>query len=109
MIETEEGLRNVEEIAATAGVDGLYIGPSDLMLAVGGAYPGDPDSMTALEDAIERTRDAAISAGIIAAIHTPDGRTASRRLEAGFRMITIASELTHLEAAARGHLAEARS
>ena len=36
MIETPEGLANVEAIAATPGLDGLYIGPSDLTLAVGG-------------------------------------------------------------------------
>ncbi|GLU47089.1 HpcH/HpaI aldolase family protein [Nocardiopsis ansamitocini] len=108
MIETEEGLRNVEEIAAVDGVDGLYIGPSDLMLAVGGAYPGDPESVDALEEAVTRTRDAAAAAGIVPAIHTPDGATARRRLDAGFRMVTIASELTHLEAVARGHLGDAR-
>jgi 4-hydroxy-2-oxoheptanedioate aldolase len=36
MIETAEGLENVEEIAATPGLDGIYIGPSDLSLATGG-------------------------------------------------------------------------
>lgn len=108
MIETEAGLANVEDIAGVDGVDGLYIGPSDLMLAVGGAYPGDPEHLDALEAAIERTRNAAEAAGIIPAIHTPDGATARRRLDAGFRMVTIASDLTHLEAAARSHLAVAK-
>ncbi|WP_317930790.1 HpcH/HpaI aldolase family protein [Halioxenophilus sp. WMMB6] len=35
MIETEEGLRNVADIAAIEGVDGLFIGPVDLGLALG--------------------------------------------------------------------------
>ena len=35
MIETREGLDNLDEIAATPGLDGLYIGPSDLSLALG--------------------------------------------------------------------------
>ncbi|MCC3764476.1 hypothetical protein K3N28_15540 [Glycomyces sp. TRM65418] len=108
MIETEEGLANVEEIARVDGVDGLYIGPSDLMLAVGGAYPGDPEHTDALEAAVERTRTAANAAGIVPAIHTLDGAAARRRLAAGFRMVTIASDLTHLEAAARSHLAAAK-
>ncbi|MEU5870995.1 aldolase/citrate lyase family protein [Glycomyces sp. NPDC047369] len=109
MIETAEGLANVEKIAATDGLDGLYIGPSDLMLAVGGAYPADPDHADALEAAIERTRAAADAAGIVPAIHSLDGATAKRRLDAGFRMVTIASDLTHLEAAARAHLAAAKA
>ena len=51
MIETAEGLVNVEEIAATPGLDGLYIGPSDLNLAVGGAGPADPAVAEAFESA----------------------------------------------------------
>src|SRR5918997_5730131 len=35
MVETREGLERVEEIAATPGLDGLYIGPSDLALSLG--------------------------------------------------------------------------
>ncbi|TDG12836.1 hypothetical protein E2F43_14850 [Seongchinamella unica] len=40
MIETEEGLENVEEIAAVEGVDGLFVGPMDLCYGLGIA-PGD--------------------------------------------------------------------
>lgn len=42
MIETPRGLANVERICATPGLDAVYIGPSDLRLAVGGAHPADP-------------------------------------------------------------------
>ena len=35
MIETRDGLDNLDEIAATPGLDGLYIGPSDLSIALG--------------------------------------------------------------------------
>ena len=35
MIETREGLEKVEAIAATPGLDGLYIGPSDLAISLG--------------------------------------------------------------------------
>jgi 4-hydroxy-2-oxoheptanedioate aldolase len=40
MIETEEGLKNVEAIAAVEGVDGLFIGPMDLCYGLG-LQPGD--------------------------------------------------------------------
>src|SRR5918999_1763656 len=34
MVETREGLERVEEIAAEPGLDGIYIGPSDLALSL---------------------------------------------------------------------------
>lgn len=39
MIETPDGLENVEAICAVPGLDGVYVGPSDLRIAVGGASP----------------------------------------------------------------------
>lgn len=35
MIETADGLINVDAILATDGVDGIYIGPNDLSLSIG--------------------------------------------------------------------------
>ncbi len=109
MIETPEGLENVEEICAVEGVDGVYVGPSDLMLAVGGRFPGDPERKDVFDAAIDRVLAAATGAGVIPGVHTPDGRTAALRREQGFRVITIASDLTHLEQAARAHLEAARA
>jgi 4-hydroxy-2-oxoheptanedioate aldolase len=109
MIETRSGLDNVEEIARVPGVDGLYIGPSDLTLAIGGAYPGDPDVHEALEDAHGRIREAAERAGIAAGVHTPHGELAAQRLREGFTFVTVSSDLTHLEQAARSHLETAHA
>ena len=109
MIETPDGLANVEAIAATPGLDGLYIGPSDLALAIGAAFPGDPAVQTDFDAALVRVREAAEAAGIIAAIHTANGDIAAQRLAEGFTVVTIASDLTHLEAIASSHLATARA
>lgn len=109
MIETPQGLANVEEIAATPGLDGLYIGPSDLALAVGASRPGDPAVATELDAAVARILAAAQASGIVPGIHTPSGDVARQRLDAGFRLVTVASDLTHLEAVARGHLDAART
>ena len=109
MIETPDGLANVESIAATPGLDGLYIGPSDLALAIGAAFPGDPAVQTEFDAALVRVREAAEAAGIIAAIHTANGDIAAQRLAEGFTVVTIASDLTHLEAIASTHLATARA
>ena len=50
MIETAEGVDNVDEIAATPGLDGIYIGPSDLALAIGLAPRGDNDDSGPCQD-----------------------------------------------------------
>ncbi|MFC0453772.1 HpcH/HpaI aldolase family protein [Rhodococcus jostii] len=104
MIETPQGLANVEEICAVPGLDGVYVGPSDLRLAVGGAHPNDPSVDDEFEAALVRVRDAAAAAGIAAGIHTPDGAVAARRLAEGYTFATVASDLTHLKAVSTAHL-----
>ena len=104
MIETPEGLANVEEICAVPGLDGVYVGPSDLRLAVGGAHPQDPAAADEFEAAVTRVREAAAAAGVAAGIHTPDGAVAARRLAEGFTFASVASDLTHLKAASAAHL-----
>jgi 4-hydroxy-2-oxoheptanedioate aldolase len=108
MIETAQGLANVERIAATPGLDGLYIGPSDLALALGARTPGDPAVAAEFDAALERVRHACEANGIVPGIHTPSGAVAQQRIAAGFRLVTVSSDLTHLEAVARSHLAAAR-
>ncbi|GAA4428552.1 aldolase/citrate lyase family protein [Georgenia halophila] len=104
MIETARGLDHLPEIAAVPGISGLYVGPSDLALGLGASHPKDPAVADDFERALVQVRDVASEVGIAAVIHTPDGRTAHRRLAQGFTGVTIASDLTHLEAAARNHL-----
>ena len=108
MIETPQGLENVEAIAQTPGIDGLYIGPSDLRIAVGGATSSDPAVDDAFEEAVGRVLRAAASAGIAAGFHTPSGEVAARRLGQGFTLATVSSDLIHLEQAATAHLKAAR-
>ncbi|CAH0170804.1 5-keto-4-deoxy-D-glucarate aldolase [Arthrobacter sp. Bi83] len=107
MIETPDGLKNVKEICATPGLDGIYVGPSDLAIAVGGAYPGDPAIDAEFNAALETIAEAAASAGVAAGIHTASGDIAAQRLRQGYTFTTVASDLTHLELAAKAHLAAA--
>jgi 4-hydroxy-2-oxoheptanedioate aldolase len=104
MIETPGGLANVENICAVAGLDGVYVGPSDLRLALGGAHSQDPAVDDEFEAALKRVREAAALAGVAAGIHTPDGATAARRLGEGFTFATVASDLVHLKLASAAHL-----
>ena len=66
-IETRRALDNLEAIAAIEGVDGLFIGPSDLAAALG--HLGDnahPEVRAAIEDAFRRIRKAGKAPGILA-------------------------------------------
>ncbi|RCW41068.1 4-hydroxy-2-oxoheptanedioate aldolase [Halopolyspora algeriensis] len=109
MIETPQGLANVREICATDGLDGVYVGPSDLCLALGGEYPGDPAVTDAFESAVATIRKAAEDAGIAAGIHVPHGELAAQRLAEGYTFASVASDLVHLEQAAMTHLKAATS
>lgn len=109
MIETPDGLANVDAIAATPGIDGLYIGPSDLTIAIGGAAPGDPSVADAFEAALVRIRTACENNGIAAGLHTRTGVDAAKRMAEGFTLLTVSGDIAHLEAAAQAHLAAARN
>lgn len=109
MIETPQGLANVREICAIDGLDGVYIGPSDLCLAVGGKFPGDPEVAAEFEEAVGAVCAAARDAGIAAGIHTASGELAARRLAEGYTFASVASDLVHLEQTAGAHLKAATS
>lgn len=99
MIETEQGLANVDEIAAVEGITGLYLGPTDLSLALGGSIAGDPSIADDFEDAVRRILNAAHSNRIRAVFHGRNAEMLSPRMEQGFSTGVIASELTLLHAA----------
>jgi 4-hydroxy-2-oxoheptanedioate aldolase len=68
-IETRLALQNLEAIAAVEGVDGLFIGPSDLAAALGHlGESGHPEVRAAIEDALKRIRKAGKAPGILAPI-----------------------------------------
>ena len=96
MIETAAGLANVTEICNVPGLDGVYVGPSDLRLSIGGETPTDPALDTEFDAALRRILQAASDAGIAAGIHTFDGATARRRLAQGFTFASIDGDLGHL-------------
>jgi 4-hydroxy-2-oxoheptanedioate aldolase len=107
MIETRPGLDNVEEIAAVRGLDGIYIGPSDLSLGLG-REPGHGGDV--LEEAITRIREACTAAGVIAGMHCNGGGAEARaRAAAGFRLVTVGVDASLFRGAVAGELTLARS
>lgn len=92
MIETRHGLAQAQAIAATPGLDAILIGPADLALALG----HDPDVAHETDEVIGAfmtVRDACRAAGIAAGIVCPTPALAARYLSAGFRLITLGSDL----------------
>ncbi len=66
-VETKTALENLEAIAAVDGVDGIFIGPSDLAASLG--HPGnpyEPSVVATIERAIQRIRATGKPAGILA-------------------------------------------
>ena len=107
MIETPEGIANVEEIVATPGLGGVYIGPSDLAYALGLPPQGDTENELHLAT-VHRIRDVCKAAGVPVGIHTGGLEWAKRRLEAGFNFVTLGSDVGFLMKAATADLAAAR-
>jgi 4-hydroxy-2-oxoheptanedioate aldolase len=102
MVETRAGLDNAEEIAATPGLDGVYVGPADLALSLG-FQPGLKLEHAPVLEAIERIRALCDERGMIASVHCLNPDDAGKFARQGFGMITIGVDLLYL----RGALARA--
>lgn len=65
-VESCAGLAALDDILAVKGIDGVFIGPSDLSADMGHlGQPGHPDVKTAVLDALRRIRKAGLTAGIL--------------------------------------------
>jgi 4-hydroxy-2-oxoheptanedioate aldolase len=102
MIETAEGMANLDAIAATPGLDGLYVGPADLTLSLtaGRLAPGFDRTEPEMIEALQRILAAAKRNGIRAALHcgTPD--YAAQAIGWGFDLTTVGGDARFLAAAA---------
>ena len=89
-IETEEGLRNLDEIAAVDGIDALWIGQFDLTVSLGIAgkfdHPKYVDATKRLLDACRRHRKIAVQGG-------PDPDLLAAAPAEGYRMIVYVADL----------------
>jgi 4-hydroxy-2-oxoheptanedioate aldolase len=99
MIETREGLANVEAIAATDGLTGLYIGPGDLALALGRpSYQDrfDVQVEAAVAEIVAASRRHGRFVGTFAA--TPE--RAHVLVRQGFDFVTLNTDVAALQAQA---------
>jgi 4-hydroxy-2-oxoheptanedioate aldolase len=107
MIETQAGLDNLEKILAIEGLDGIYIGPNDLALALGSVPKSESDDPVVMK-AIEHIRQRAIAHGKIAGIFCSSGEAAAMRIKQGFQMVTPGNEAALMANAAKAAVATAR-
>jgi len=88
-VESRRALYNLDAIAATPGVDGVFVGPSDLSAALG--HLGNPthsEVVAAIENAIGRIRAAGRAAGIM----TPDEGLARKALSLGCTFVAVGAD-----------------
>jgi 4-hydroxy-2-oxoheptanedioate aldolase len=65
-VETTDAMDNLDEILAVEGVDGVFIGPSDLSASMGHiGNAGHPDVVAAISDALSRIKAAGKYAGLL--------------------------------------------
>jgi 4-hydroxy-2-oxoheptanedioate aldolase len=107
MVETRDGIDNLQEIVTTPGLDGIYIGPADLGLALGLPPVGDTDHPQHAA-VVQQIADACRNAGIAVGIHTSSLEYTQRYLSQGFNIVTLGSDATFMTRAAARDLAAAR-
>jgi 4-hydroxy-2-oxoheptanedioate aldolase len=92
-VESRLGLDNVAAIVQVDGIDGVFLGPSDLAASLGHrGNPGHPDVVAAIEGAIATILATGKPAGLL----TPDERLARRYLELGATFVAVGTEATLL-------------
>jgi 4-hydroxy-2-oxoheptanedioate aldolase len=95
--ETAQAMRNLDAIAATPGVDGVFIGPADLSASMGHTgNPGHPDVQAAIEDGIARILRAGKAPGILAT----NEAQARRWLDAGALFVAVGIDTMMLKSSA---------
>jgi 4-hydroxy-2-oxoheptanedioate aldolase len=107
MIETREGLDNLEAIVATPGLGGIYVGPSDLGYALGLGPVGDSDNALHMET-VANIVSVCKAANVPCGCHTSSLAWAQRRLQMGFNFVTLGSDAGFMMRAANSELRAAK-
>ena len=94
MIETKESLDKLDEIMSTDGVDGIYIGPADLSLAIGEKPGFDRPEDTKAYSEILRILEHAKKNNIFAGIHNGTPEYAQKMINKEFNFVNIGAEQT---------------
>ena len=104
MIETKEALEKLDEILDTPNLDGVYIGPADLSLAVG-EEPGfdRPENTKAFKE-ILRILESAKKRNLLAGLHNGTAEYANKMIKKGFNLVTVGSDSRYITSGAKSDL-----
>ena len=108
MIETATALDNLDDILSVEGLDAIYIGPSDLSLALGCKPDFDnpePKAVQAIDHILERAK----ANGVVAGIHNGIPEVALARAAKGFRFVTVSSDARLMAAGSQQILSAMRA
>ena len=101
MIETKQALADLDAILNVPGIDAVYVGPADMSITLGQQPRMDNDG--AFEDARLRIAAACNKRGIAPGIHA-NSSLAAKHVAAGYRMITVFSDVAALTTQAQADL-----
>ncbi|HUN45112.1 MAG TPA: aldolase/citrate lyase family protein [Stellaceae bacterium] len=107
MIETGEALDNLDAILSTPGLDGIYVGPSDLSISLGHP-PGLDKADEFMISALTRIVAGCKKHGVKAGLHTGSAAYAKRMLGMGFQFVTVMGDARLLTMAGQHVVREMR-
>ena len=106
MIETQEAFDNLDDIASTPGLDGLYIGTADLTIGLnkGKLTPGFDRKEPEMIEAKKKILEVAHKHGKVACLHCGTPEYAAQASQWGFDLVTITNDVRLLAGAAGAHV-----
>jgi len=108
MVETPGAISGLDEILGVETMDGIYVGPNDLGIALGmnsGMDREEPEFIRVLEDIARRAN----ARGKIPGIHTNSSRYAARAIAMGFGFVTVCSDAGLIGAGAAATVKDVRA
>ncbi len=108
MIETRQAFDALDEIVAVDGIDGIFVGPSDLSLTWSNGARVAADSPD-IVPAVERVAEVCKAAGKLCGIYLMDVAAAGRLTRTGYRLFAIGAEVRLINAGADALLSTAKA
>ncbi|WP_203856906.1 HpcH/HpaI aldolase family protein [Plantactinospora mayteni] len=103
-IENRAALDHLDAICGVPGLDGVFVGPVDLAISLG-LGPDSDSRDPAFRQALDEILRAARAAGLPAGIYCSSPEAAAERLEQGFVMVNVATDVAVLSQGVRDRLA----
>ena len=106
MIESVSAVKHLEQIIATPGLYGVYLGPNDLALDLG--LPPGRGVVDQVADIAHRILEVAAAHGVATGLFCADGEEARHWADQGFNLVTPGNDMSLLRTAAADRIATIR-